>query len=559
MDLIKTLLVYMVMVVSGATEASPALTPPPPQAQPSETPALVETVAPSQAPTLAPTFSAAPTVTPTPAPYTTLQVGDRGEDVKKLQRRLAELGYLNDKIDGIFGQNTKKAVERFQYYNNLTQDGKAGKATLTKLYESTSVVTAPPNITPNPTVTLQPAVAVQVYYVDQSGLLLYQMAVNCYGTTTIYANNAFVGSEYALISSGAVTVNIRKGVATPSSVTFRYQRVTTPVPSYANLPVVYETRDGQLIYSGYVQVPFNAVTPVYADASRIPEGYALFSESPVNVSVNLNGMCTPASVTFLLAARETAAPTGTVTPTPTPEVTPTTAPTDAPTQAPTAEPSEAPTTAPSAEPSEAPTEAPTDVPTAEPSAEPSEAPTTAPTAEPSEAPTEAPTDAPTTAPTAEPSEAPTEAPTDVPTAEPSAEPSEAPTTAPTEEPTQAPTEEPTPTPTPEPLTQAGGVVAFNNDVRTLPWYRDASNTPFISLQQMATVANWNYKDGAGVILGHAVSASKDRLTVDEKLLPAAYSIFWNNDLYVSDAFLKELGCAVAVQGTELHLTFESSN
>ena len=543
MDLIKTLLVYMVMVVSGATEASPALTPPPPQAQPSETPALVETAAPSQAPTLAPTllptFSAVPTVTPTPAPYTTLQVGDRGEDVKKLQRRLAELGYLNDKIDGIFGQNTKKAVERFQYYNNLTQDGKAGKATLTKLYESTSVVTAPPNITPNPTVTLQPAVAVQVYYVDQSGLLLYQMAVNCYGTTTIYANNAFVGSEYALISSGAVTVNIRRGVATPSSVTFRYQRVTTPVPSYANLPVVYETRDGQLIYSGYVQVPFNAVTPVYADASRIPEGYALFSESPVNVSVNLNGMCTPASVTFLLAARETAAPTGTVTPTPTPEVTPTTAPTDAPTQAPTAEPSEAPTTAPTAEPSEAPTEAPTDVPTAEPSAEPSEAPTTAPTAEPSEAPTEAPTD--------------------VPTAEPSAEPSEAPTTAPTEEPTQAPTEEPTPTPTPEPLTQAGGVVAFNNDVRTLPWYRDASDTPFISLQQMATVANWNYKDGAGVILGHAVSASKDRLTVDEKLLPAAYSIFWNNDLYVSDAFLKELGCAVAVQGTELYLTFESSN
>ena len=539
MDLIKTLLVYMVMVVSGATEASPALTPPPPQAQPSETPALVETVAPSQAPTLAPTFSAAPTVTPTPTPYTTLQVGDRGEDVKKLQRRLAELGYLNDKIDGIFGQNTKKAVERFQYYNNLTQDGKAGKATLTKLYESASVVTAPPNITPNPTVTLQPAVAVQVYYVDQSGLLLYQMAVNCYGTTTIYANNAFVGSEYALISSGAVTVNIRRGVATPSSVTFRYQRVTTPVPSYANLPVVYETRDGQLIYSGYVQVPFNAVTPVYADASRIPEGYALFSESPVNVSVNLNGVCTPASVTFLLAARETAAPTGTVTPTPTPEVTPTTAPTDAPTQAPTAEPSEAPT------------EAPTDVPTAEPSAEPSEAPTTVPTAEPSEVPTEAPTDVPTAEPSAEPSEAPTTAPTE--------EPTPTPAPAPTDAPTQAPTEEPTPTPTPEPLTQAGGVVAFNNDVRTLPWYRDANNTPFISLQQMATVANWNYKDGAGVILGHAVSASKDRLTVDEKLLPAAYSIFWNNDLYVSDAFLKELGCAVTVQGTELHLTFESPN
>ena len=43
--------------------------------------------------------------------YTTLYAGDRGEDVKKLQRRLTELGYLNDTIDGIYGQNTKKAVE----------------------------------------------------------------------------------------------------------------------------------------------------------------------------------------------------------------------------------------------------------------------------------------------------------------------------------------------------------------------------------------------------------------------------------------------------------------
>ena len=106
MDLIKTLLVYMMMVVSAATEASPALTPPPAASLPSATPYV------SQAPTASP--SPSPSPSPTPIQYTTLYVGDRGDEVKKLQRRLTELGYLNDTIDGIYGQNTKRAVERFQ-------------------------------------------------------------------------------------------------------------------------------------------------------------------------------------------------------------------------------------------------------------------------------------------------------------------------------------------------------------------------------------------------------------------------------------------------------------
>lgn len=469
MDLIKTLLVYMVMVVSGATEAAPAITPPP-LAQPSETPAAVETTAaPSQTPTLAPallpTVSLQPavtaTATATPVPYTTLQVGDRGEDVKKLQRRLTELGYLNDKIDGIFGQNTKKAVERFQYYNDLTTDGKAGRATLTKLYESKNVVTAPPDITPSPTVTLQPAVAVQVYYVDQTGLLLYQMTVNCYGTTTIYANNSFVSSDYALISSGAVTVNIRRGVATPASVTFRYQRVTTP----------------------------------------------------------------------------------TAIPTAVPTVIPTETPTEAPTESPTEAPTEAPT--------DAPTEAPTDVPTDTPTDTPTEVPGETPTAVPSDTPTDAPTEAPVETPTAQPSDAPTDAPTEAPVETPTAQPSVAPTEAPTAEPTEAPT------PTPEPLTQAGSTVVLNKNAQALAWYRKTDGTVFISLQRLAKAAAWNYQDGEGIILGHPVTVTKDRLTLDDQVLPATHVLLWNEDLYVDEAFLTALGCEVSIQGDELHLTFEA--
>ena len=46
--------------------------------------------------------------------YGTLSRGSRGEDVRALQQRLIDLGYLNDDADGIFGPNTQYAVRLFQ-------------------------------------------------------------------------------------------------------------------------------------------------------------------------------------------------------------------------------------------------------------------------------------------------------------------------------------------------------------------------------------------------------------------------------------------------------------
>ncbi len=46
--------------------------------------------------------------------YGTLSRGSRGEDVRALQQRLIDLGYLNDDADGIFGSNTQYAVRLFQ-------------------------------------------------------------------------------------------------------------------------------------------------------------------------------------------------------------------------------------------------------------------------------------------------------------------------------------------------------------------------------------------------------------------------------------------------------------
>lgn len=66
----------------------------------------------------------------------TLRLGDRGEDVAILQRRLNELKFNCGKADGIFGPATYAAVKAFQKANGLVVDGIVGKNTLAKLYSS---------------------------------------------------------------------------------------------------------------------------------------------------------------------------------------------------------------------------------------------------------------------------------------------------------------------------------------------------------------------------------------------------------------------------------------
>ncbi len=82
-----------------------------------------------------------PTTTTQTASATTLKNGSRGDDVKTLQARLIELGYLSGKADGIYGSSTEKAIYEFQKRSNLTADGKAGKVTQNLIY-STGAKTA---------------------------------------------------------------------------------------------------------------------------------------------------------------------------------------------------------------------------------------------------------------------------------------------------------------------------------------------------------------------------------------------------------------------------------
>ena len=72
------------------------------------------------------------------APDATLKQGAHGVAVSKLQADLTQLGYKDGKgqplkADGVFGLDTRHAVERFQHDHHLTVDGVAGPKTLQAL------------------------------------------------------------------------------------------------------------------------------------------------------------------------------------------------------------------------------------------------------------------------------------------------------------------------------------------------------------------------------------------------------------------------------------------
>ena len=65
------------------------------------------------------------------ATYKQLSIGSKGDDVKDLQKAL---GFTGKDVDGIFGEQTKKAVMNYQRKKGLAVDGIAGDKTLGALY-----------------------------------------------------------------------------------------------------------------------------------------------------------------------------------------------------------------------------------------------------------------------------------------------------------------------------------------------------------------------------------------------------------------------------------------
>lgn len=67
-----------------------------------------------------------------------LKPGSSGEDVRYIQNLLAEKGYYQDEVDGIYGNGTVQAVKDFQSISGINPDGNVGPETRACLERSST-------------------------------------------------------------------------------------------------------------------------------------------------------------------------------------------------------------------------------------------------------------------------------------------------------------------------------------------------------------------------------------------------------------------------------------
>lgn len=137
---------------------------------------------------------ATPTPTiPSAQPTETLKFGDKGDEVKTLQQRLAELGYYDGSIDGQFGSGTYNAVKFFQARNSLTVDGKAGIRTLELLFSDKAINAedgTTEEVTPTPTPMPTPSRTLRLGYTGEDVKLLQSRLIDL-GYLTSTASGIF--------------------------------------------------------------------------------------------------------------------------------------------------------------------------------------------------------------------------------------------------------------------------------------------------------------------------------------------------------------------------------
>jgi len=85
-----------------------------------------------------------------------LEKGNDGSDVTRLQNQLMDLGYYGDKVNGYFGLATERALMAFQTKNRLSVTGTADAETFDLLYSSRAKPAVDPTPTPTPKRTATP-------------------------------------------------------------------------------------------------------------------------------------------------------------------------------------------------------------------------------------------------------------------------------------------------------------------------------------------------------------------------------------------------------------------
>ena len=189
-----------------------------------------------------------PTATPTTIPrpgysLVRLEQGDTGAEVRQLQERLIELGYLSGNADGNFGANTKLAVKRFQKTLGLSQTGVATVSLQEKLFMASAPVYQPATATTAPT--QSPSDPVPDYEALVRGdrgenvLLLQERLIvlgylsgtadGVFGANTENAVKVFQ-SQLGLSQTGVASASLQKALF---SVNAPYAPVATRVPATA--------------------------------------------------------------------------------------------------------------------------------------------------------------------------------------------------------------------------------------------------------------------------------------------------------------------------------------
>lgn len=181
--------------------------------------------------------------------YLLLKQGTSGVEVRKLQGRLAELGYYAGGVDGIYGETTVSAVKAFQRANGLSGDGQAGAQTQSKLYSSSARYASSPVATANPdaTRTLTLGMTGNDVYALQERLIelryLSGVADGVFGAETQAALVAFQKNNGLTADGNAGSSTLKKLAGSCKAATR-----TTPTPAPSGTVTLREGDEGENVY-----------------------------------------------------------------------------------------------------------------------------------------------------------------------------------------------------------------------------------------------------------------------------------------------------------------------
>lgn len=226
--------------------------------------------------------------------------GDRGANVREVQQMLVEQGYLKDKADGIFGQNTLDAVKAFQKDKHLLINGTVNGKTLRALKKNNQKIEK--NVKEEKT-TPKSVKAEKTTKVVKEGATLYEkgargddvkalqhkLSINgystngvdgIYGAGTVNAVKSFQKNNQLKVT-GVIDKHTKKAIEDQPSVPTKYlKKMNFEATAYSSSdPGCGEyTRNGNKLRRGYIAVDPDIIplgTEVYIEGY----GYAIADDT----------------------------------------------------------------------------------------------------------------------------------------------------------------------------------------------------------------------------------------------------------------------------------------